>query len=639
MNKKSKKMSGKLLISKENLKSLIKERGVFDVEREIIKWFIEENQLSIKKNKLIENYFDNYSSNPEIRKFINDDKKFNLIDLANFLELLIPQEDKKINGAFFTPSYIVDFIIDEIKPKENDTNLDPSCGTGTFLICLAEYYLREFNKPIPKTIKENIFGVDLLPYNIRRAKVLLSLLGLLNNQNVVDSDFNLVEADSLKVDWSNIFKNRNVLRFDNILGNPPYVKFQDLSDDARKFIKEKYSTTQNGNFNIYFAFFELSYSLMKSTSKLGFITPNNYFTSLAGKSLREFFHEKKCVEKVIDFNHKKVFDAQTYTAITFITKNVKDSILYDRIGENQKPLDFLANLDTSEVEISTLSTSKWRLLKSSEQENIYKIENTGLPLGEIVDIRVGIATLKDNVYFVDGSNESRKYYLKDFEGKEYKIEKEITRDIYKISELKEQNDVEANNKKIIFPYIVGSGQVKLMTEEYVKKTYPETYKYLLAVKEILNSRDKGKIKLEEWFGFGRTQGLGKSGKKILTPTFSQYPRFLFVENQESLFCNGYGIFSKSQEKLSLFDDLNDSVGDETNFDILQKILNSKIMDYYVKKTSVSIEGGYPCYQKNFIERFTVPDLNEDEINFLRNMNDFNQIDDFLIDKYQLEGIS
>ncbi|MDI9320652.1 MAG: N-6 DNA methylase [Phycisphaerales bacterium] len=69
------------------------------------------------------------------------------------MELIIPVGDRKLNGAFFTPGYIIDFIINEIRPKENDTNLEPSCGCGAFLVDLTDYYKRTFNKPIKKIIK------------------------------------------------------------------------------------------------------------------------------------------------------------------------------------------------------------------------------------------------------------------------------------------------------------------------------------------------------------------------------------------------------------------------------------------------------------------------------------------------------
>ena len=120
--------------------------------------------------------------------------------------------------------------------------------------------------------------------------------------------------------------------------------------------------------------------------------------------------------------------------------------------------------------------------------------------------------------------------------------------------------------------------------------------------------------------------------KLLTPTFSKYPRFLYDNNEDSMFTNGYGIYLLPNQELSLFD--TNPISTKENLDVLQKLLNSIVMHYYVKKTSVSIEGGYPCYQKNFIERFTIPNLSDEDIANLRKMNKVDT-DKYLIEKYHL----
>jgi len=71
-----------------------------------------------------------------------------------------------------------------------------------------------------------------------------------------------------------------------VVGNPPYVKFQDLTDVNRIYLQKHWTTVEGGTFNLYFAFFELGYKLLKVNGKLGYITPNNYFTSLSGEALR-----------------------------------------------------------------------------------------------------------------------------------------------------------------------------------------------------------------------------------------------------------------------------------------------------------------------------------------------------------------
>jgi methylase of polypeptide subunit release factors len=602
--------------------------SIEDVEKEIIVYFLNNFHLDYSTSPVLTNYLHNYSLNNELSLQVSTLGIDSIKTLENCLEMLIPDNDRKLNGAFFTPTYIVDYIIDEIKPKENDRNIDPSSGCGAFLIGLAEYYHKHYKKPVKQTVKENILGADILPYNIERAKRLLSIYALQYGEILEEPDFNLYQRDSLRYQWSE--------KYDNVVGNPPYVKFQDLSDENREYLVKHWKTIEKGTFNLYFAFFELGYDLLKENGQLGYITPNNYFTSLAGETLRTFLINKKCLSKIIDFNSKKVFDVQTYTAISFLRKNKNDFILYDRIPDAHTPEEFLANVRYSENAVSELNIKKWRLLKSDEKKNIKAIESLGTPIKQMFDICVGIATLKDEVFFVDGRNFDGEFITKTgHNGKRYKIEKGITRSVYKISDFKSQNDILGNARRIIFPYKV-NGSATIIDEDNFKTKYPYCYEYLLSVKEELLSRDKGKIKYNPFYAWGRTQGLTRFGKKILNPTFSQYPRFLVVEDEEAVFTNGYGIFFKEQEKeCSLFGDTGHPLSKIENIDIVQKVLNSEIMHYYISRTSISIEGGYPCYQKNFIEKFTIPEFSCNEVRELRSLSDQRDINLFLADKYQV----
>jgi tRNA1(Val) A37 N6-methylase TrmN6 len=616
------------MINKRKIAELLSSFSIENVEKEVFASFLEKFQLDYSSSRILTDYFHNYSHNKDLNSQVKELGIDSIKDLENCLEMLIPGNDRKVNGAFFTPAYIVDYIIEEIKPKENDRNIDPSSGCGAFLIGLVEYYYKQYGKSVKKTVQENIFGADILPYNIERAKRLLSLYALQYDEVLEEADFNLYLRDSLRYQWAE--------KYDTVVGNPPYVKFQDLSGENREYLIKHWQTIEKGTFNLYFAFFELGYDLLKNDGQLGYITPNNYFTSLAGESLRNFLINKKCLSKIIDFNSKKVFDVQTYTAISFLRKSENDFILYDRIPDTHTPEEFLANVRYSENAVSELNIKKWRLLRSDEKKNIKAIENIGTPIKQMFDICVGIATLKDEVFFVDGKNVDGEFIGKTGRnGKCYKIEKVITRSVYKISDFKSQNDILGNTRRIIFPYKV-NGSATIIDEDNFKVKYPYCYEYLLSVKEELLSRDKGKIKYNPFYAWGRTQGLTHFGKKILNPTFSQYPRFLVVEDEEAVFTNGYGIFFKEQEKeCRLFSDTGHTLSRIENIDIVQKVLNSEIMHYYMSRTSVSIEGGYPCYQKNFIEKFTIPEFSCDEIREFRSLSNQRDINLFLADKYQV----
>lgn len=601
-----------------------------NMEEHLLHSYLISNNLDFSENQIFLNYFSNFKKDIALYTAVNSLKISDIKELENYLELIIPSEDRKLNGAFFTPSYIVDFIINEIKPSEEDKNLDLSCGCGAFLIGLAQYYKYAFNKPIRKIIKENIYGSDILSYNIQRTKLILTIFGLENGETVVEDDFNLTHQDSLRADWA--------IKYDNIVGNPPYVKFQDLNAENRSYLIKNWETITTGTFNLYFAFFELGYKLLKPTGKLGYITPNNYFTSLAGIGLRRFFHKEKCITRIIDFNHRTVFDAQTYTAITFLNKQLNDYIKFDRLGGQKSPDSFLANANGSLNTLENLNPKKWRLLKKDEQENINIIESSGVPIGELFDICVGIATLKDDIFFVDGITNQKGNYIKATSKGVFEIEKEITRPVYKVSDFKSQEDIPLNTKRIIYPYRINKGKAIVISETEFKDKYPKCYLYLLSEKETLLARDKGKVVFDPFFAWGRTQGLTRTGKKIITPTFSQKPRFLIVDKEDSFFTNGYGIFFKEHSN-KLFSETGNPLTKIQNIDVVQKILNSYLMHYYVGITSVSIEGGYPCYQKNFIEKFTIPNFNNEEMQTLRNLTEPEEIDAFLIEKYQLKLLS
>jgi hypothetical protein len=290
----------------------------------------------------------------------------------------------------------------------------------------------------------------------------------------------------------------------------------------------------------------------------------------------------------------------------------------------------LGNLQFSKIFFKDLNNKKWRLLKQIDQKNIKKIETIGEKLGNVVDIRVGVATCKDSVYFIDGSILEKGFYFKEYNGEKYKIEQESTKPIAKISDFKIQGELDNNFRRIIFPYEKNNGKIEIIKEEIFKKRYPHCYKYLLAAKEELGTRDKGNIEYPTWYAYARTQGLNFFGEKLLTPTFSSEPRFLLEKDENSLFCNGYAIYLINKR------DLFTQEKQKLDLNILGKILNSCVMDYYIKRTSVSIEGGYPCYQKNFIELFGIPDFSDKEIEFLEKESNKKEIDKFLIKKYGVD---
>ena len=186
------------MVNKGILNQLIKTHDLTSLEQHLVYSYLKNNKLSFQKNSILTSYFKDFEQNPQLYLDTSSLNISSIKELENYLELIIPVCDRKFNGAFFTPDYIIEFIINEIQPKENDTNLDPSCGCGAFLVGLTDYYKRTFKKPINKIIKENIFGSDILEYNIHRAKLILTIYALQNGEQLKDTDFNLYHQDKLE---------------------------------------------------------------------------------------------------------------------------------------------------------------------------------------------------------------------------------------------------------------------------------------------------------------------------------------------------------------------------------------------------------------------------------------------------------
>ena len=612
------------MISTAVLNNLIKLYDISEIEKSLVLKYIDKNNFDINKCQYLSGYIGDFSPNPNLYHELNALGPFSLEDLSVAFELLIPSTDRILNGAFFTPAYIVDYILDNTAPTYNETIADISCGCGAFLLGILRYFSTKYNKSVADILRENLYGADILDYNIKRAKLLICLFALRQNEIINESDIHIICCDSLRNRWNQ--------KFDCIVGNPPYVKFQDLSDDSRNFLSTNWRTTSFGTFNLYFAFFELGYNLLSDGGRLGYITPNNYFTSLAGESLRNYFQQHQCIYKIVDFSATKVFEVQTYTAITFINKNKNDDIEYGRIKDGQSPKEFLNIIFFSSNFYNSLNAKKWRLLCGEERYIIKQIESVGEPIGQLFNICVGIATLKDDVYTIFPISSDEKYYYFTKDNITWKIEKCLTRSTVKISDMKCQEDIIENNRYFIFPYKMQNGKMKPISEDEMKASYPYCYKYFTHVKDILALRGKGKHTYSPFYCYGRTQGLNRTGVKLYTPTFSKYPRFLIDLDENSLFTNGYGIYFRERTN-NLFED--NPITNVENLDVIQKILNSEIMNFYITVTSVAIEGGYPCYQKNFIEKFTIPYLDEKQINQLRTISDKDKINAYLEEIYHI----
>jgi len=589
--------------------------GLTQFEQEILREYL------ISKRLNYEYFLSKFYSQIEVPPVLFESpiQTLSIWEIIKKFETTIDERFKKLNGAFYTPYFIVDYINTRVILENSNKDIkviDLACGSGVFLVDALFKLKQKLQKRYKELVEENIFGIDIDPRAVERTKILLSLI-VFEYEKEIPEKFNIYNGNSL--DKNFLGKILNGLKFNAIVGNPPYVRIQNLEEKTKKIIRKYWKFVQ-GNTDIFIPFIELGIELMKDNGKMGYITPNSYFTTHAGKNLRTFLQNNRYIEEIVDFDHYQVFEGiTTYTAITIISKKPKNYFILKKIRNGGEVKD-LNNIEGERIYYREINPEKWVLVSNKEKEIINIIENSYYKLKDIADIKVGLATLADKVYIIENPKEEGEYVIKHFEGKRFLIEKEITKEIIKVSIIKSEEDILKSKRRIIFPYKKINGRYVIIGEEELKEKFPETYKYLLFCKKILINRDKGKKEYETWYAYGRTQGINTTfGKKILTPPMALSPTFVICEKEDATFYSGYGIFPKIKPFKDLY--------------LLKKILNSEMMKIYIEITAKSYQGGWKSYSKTFIKNFGLPKLSNEQVEFLKRENNRKTINDFLKEIY------
>ena len=183
--------------------------------------------------------------------------------ISNVYELFIGKEEQEEKGAYYTPLFLVDYILKETVEKhfENATKtdycvtLDPACGSGIFLVetlrkIVENYQSQNQNKELtPDILKnlaiQNIYGIDKDPNAIQVAmfSIYLTLLDYQEPADIETFKFppllntNFFEADFFDDTYVFAIKLKNI-DFDFIIGNPPW-KGGALGEYGKAYIAER----------------------------------------------------------------------------------------------------------------------------------------------------------------------------------------------------------------------------------------------------------------------------------------------------------------------------------------------------------------------------------------------------------------
>lgn len=276
--------------------------------------------------------------------------------ISNVYELFIGQNKQRKEGAYYTPLFLVDYILSETVEKkfqEQESTysckvLDPACGSGIFLVETLRKIIEQYQKNNPeydaqpnrykntlkKLVLENIFGVDKdrSAIDVAIFSIYLTLLDYQNPSDIESFKFpellnkNFFAADFFDTEapFNKLFKELN---FDFIIGNPPWKRgkgeeknplFVDYISKRKKAEKgTRKFPTEISNSEIAQAFVLRVSDFSSQQTKIGLIATSKILYNLKGRAFRKYLLDQFIITKVFELApvRKEVFDKSNSKAV------------------------------------------------------------------------------------------------------------------------------------------------------------------------------------------------------------------------------------------------------------------------------------------------------------------------------------
>lgn len=416
------------------------------------------------------------------------------------------------------------------------TILENSFGTGRILKAIVRRYIEDSiksgfsNEEIAIGLSQDVYGVELDKDLYENC--IEELNALVHSYNIPDVNWKLYNENALTIEFE--------IRFDYIIGNPPYISYKEMDGESRKKLKEKFVSCSVGKFDYCYAFIELGVTLLKETGKLVQLIPNNIYKNVFGRKLRTILADH--ISTIYDYPDQKMF-GNTLTSVSvflYDKANTLDDVIYQNITKGIK----------NTISRKTLG-EKWVFGTGGTEKNTRRF-------GDIFNASIAIATLYNKAYLVDDKciNE---------EG----LEPAALKNAVSPKTLRYKK-----RKMIIFPYRYdGTGLIHYSNEEF-EHLFPNAATHLKKYSQNLENRNSDKN--IAWFEYGRSQALSHLNKqKILISTIITNTVEAYMLDDATIPFSGIYITVKDH-----------------NFDLddAMTILKSEQFMDYVRRIGISISG-------------------------------------------------
>ena len=279
--------------------------------------------------------------------------------ISNIYEVFIGEDNQEKQGAYYTPLFLVDYILNEtVESKLAHSKsasckvLDPSCGSGIFLVetlrKIIEKYQGElsdnsfdsvvYKDKLKELARDNIFGVDKDPnaINVAIFSIYLTLLDYQNPSdvesfrfpNLLDTNFFVADFFDTEAKFNEVFSKIN---FDFIIGNPPwrrglgdssealyldYIKVRSKKENANDIARVK-KLLVISNKEIAQAFSVRTSDFSSVGTKIALVLTSKILYNINAAQFRKYFLQNFTIDKVLELSpvRKEIFNNSNDKAV------------------------------------------------------------------------------------------------------------------------------------------------------------------------------------------------------------------------------------------------------------------------------------------------------------------------------------
>ena len=374
--------------------------------------------------------------------------------------------------------------------------------------------------------------------------------------------------------------------FDVVIGNPPYVRYQQLSE-LKTDLQRDYQC-YDGAADLFVYFYERGFELLRAGGNLSYISSNKYMRSGYGKKLREFLGQQSTIQLLIDFGDTPVFEATAYPSIILLKKQFSS-------GHSTQALTWKTENDVKDISAVFQSSSfpilqnqflpiGWKLEPETTLYLLDKLRSNGKSLKNYTGKRLcyGILTGLNNVFIVDVETRNRLVA-------EHSSSKEILKPLIRgrnvkrwRAEFADQHliKIESSENKQ-HPW---SGKSIEDAEKIFASTYPAIHSWFEMFRSQLTQRgEQGKYFWElrscrYWEEFEQT--------KIIYPDITENSKFTLDTSGLLPDCTVFTIPNKSLYLLG--------------------VLNSEPVNFFFSQVCPQVRGGFMRFKSIFVEQISIP---------------------------------